>query len=416
MSAMRLAVLGGSGASTPELIDALAAWPGGPARRPTLDVVLQGRSAAKLALVADACRRRLPVDARGITISSETGLDRALDGADVVLVQVRVGGLEARLFDETFPRSFGIPGEETQGPGGFANAMRTIPALAPTWVRIAALAPRALVINLTNPSGIVAAAMIRRTALNVVSICDAPVTFIEAIARATGRTAADVRADYAGMNHAGWWAGPDAATLLAAAGATSGVDPADIVALGALPTPYLRFYLHPDRQLAAQLEIPETRAQVLKRLEGEMLGQYADGVAPGAQSRRGALWYGVSVVPLLDAVVHGSDETSILGLPNAGDVPWAPAGAIVEVPTRVAEGGAFRRDRVADLPAPAADLLARHAAYETLAVEALDGATGPGSLVSRRRALVRALAANPMVPTPDLAERLVDAILAGSPS
>jgi 6-phospho-beta-glucosidase len=413
---MRLAVVGGSGASTPELIDALVDWPGGPDRRPSLDVVLQGRSAEKLALVADACRRRLPPATEGIGVSSETELDRALDGADVVLVQVRIGGLDARLFDETFPRAFGIPGEETQGPGGFANAMRTIPTLAATWDRIASRAPRALVINLTNPSGIVTAATINHAGLNVVSICDAPVTFVEAVSKATGRAVTDVRAGYVGMNHAGFWAAPDSESLAAAASATSGADPEDIAALGALPTAYLRFYLHPDRQLAAQLASAESRAHVLKRLEAEMLGQYAGGVDPAAQSRRGALWYGVSVVPLLDAVLHGSDETFILGLPNADDVPWAPPGAIVEIPTRVAAGGIFRRNHADHLPAPAADLLARHAIYESLAAEALAGATDPRALAPRRDALVRALAANPMVPTVAMAGRLIDAIFSGSPT
>jgi 6-phospho-beta-glucosidase len=413
---MRLTVVGGSGASTPELIDALAAWPGGPNRRPGLEVVLQGRSAEKLALVADACRRRLPPATEGIRILSETDLDRALDGADVILVQVRVGGLDARRFDETFPRSFAIPGEETQGPGGFANAMRTIPTLAATWDRIVARAPHALVINLTNPSGIVTAAMIHHSGLKVVSVCDAPVTFVESIAKATGQTVADVRAGYAGMNHAGFWAAPDRGSLLAATSVTSGVDPEDVAGLGALPTAYLRFYLHPDRQLVAQLASKESRAQVLKRLEAQMLGQYAGGVEPSAQSRRGALWYRVSVVPLLDAVLHGSDETFILGLPNAGDVPWAPPGSIVEIPTRVGAGGTFHRDQAAGLPAPAADLLARHAIYEALAAEALAGATDPRALAPRRNALVRALAANPMVPTAAIAGQLVDAILAGSPA
>ena len=415
MTALRLVVIGGSAASTPELIDALVAWPGGPDRRPSLDVVLQGRSAGKLGLVADACRRRLPPGIEGIEVSSTTDLD-PIDGADVILIQVRVGGLDARLFDETFPRAFGIPGEETQGPGGFANAMRTIPALVATWDRIAARAPRALVINLTNPSGIVASTMVRHTGLNVVSICDAPVTFIDAIATATGRPLADVRAGYVGMNHAGFWADADRATLLAAASAIPGTDPADVAALEALPTPYLRFYLHPDRQLAAQLASTEPRAQVLKRLEAEMLGQYAGGVDPAAQSRRGALWYGVSVVPLMDAVLHGSDETFILGLPNAGDVPWAPSGAIVEIPTRVAIGGTFQRDRPTDLPTPAAALLVRHATYEALAVEALAGVTDHRALVQRRDSLIEALTANPMVPTAALAGRLVDAIFADSPS
>ena len=55
----RLVVLGGSGASTPELGGALTAWPADIARRPPLTVVLQGRSADKLAIVARAFRERL---------------------------------------------------------------------------------------------------------------------------------------------------------------------------------------------------------------------------------------------------------------------------------------------------------------------------------------------------------------------
>src|SRR3990172_580302 len=176
--AVRLAVLGGSGASTPELMDAIADWPGGADRRPALDIILQGRSAQKLQLVAEACRSRLPATVGGVGVSTETSLDRALDGADIVLIQVRVGGLDARIFDEVFPRAFGLPGEETIGPGGFANALRTVPALADTWDRLADLAGDAFIINLTNPSGIVTQAATAHAGLRFVSICDGPVTFV----------------------------------------------------------------------------------------------------------------------------------------------------------------------------------------------------------------------------------------------
>ena len=80
----RLVVLGGSGASTPELADALAGWPGGPARRPSLTVVLQGRSADKLALVVDAFRERLAADTgTPIGVETATDLGAALQGRAV---------------------------------------------------------------------------------------------------------------------------------------------------------------------------------------------------------------------------------------------------------------------------------------------------------------------------------------------
>ena len=412
---VRLAVLGGSAASTPELMDAIADWPGGAERRPALDIVLHGRSIRKLELVAEACRSRLPASVDGVQVTAESSLDRALDGADIVLIQVRAGGLDARVFDETFPRTFGLPGEETMGPGGFADALRTVPALADTWDRLAALAADAFIIDLTNPAGIVTQAAIAHTGLRMVSICDGPVTFVEGIAGATGRDASAVRLGYAGMNHCGFWVDPERDVLLSALPATSGIDPEDVEALGALPTPYLRFYLHPDRQLETQLAAAESRAQALKRMEAEMLDQYAHHVEAPRQTRRGALWYRVSIVPLIDAVVHGGQDTVVLGLPNAGAVDFAPDDAIVELPTDVHAGGALSRRPAVGLPSPVVDLLTRHATFETRTARALAGTRSRDDVRGRRLALVEALGANPMVESAELAERLVDEILANAP-
>jgi 6-phospho-beta-glucosidase len=413
---VRLVVLGGSGASTPELMDAVADWPGGAERRPALDIVLHGRSTRKLEIVAEACQRRLSASADAVHVTAETSLERALDGADVVLIQVRAGGLDARVFDETFPRSFGLPGEETMGPGGFADAVRTVPALADTWDRLAARAADAFIINLTNPAGIVTQAALAHTGLRIVSICDGPVTFVEGIARATGRDASDVRLGYAGMNHCGFWVHPESDILLSALPATSGIDPEDVQALGALPSPYVRFYLHPDRQLETQLAAAESRAQALKRMEAEMLDQYAHHVEAPRQTRRGALWYRVSIVPLIDAVVHGGQDTVVLGLPNAAAVDWAPDDAIVELPTDVQAGGACSRRPAAGLPSRVVDLLTRHATFETWTARALAGTRSRDEVRERRLPLIEALSANPMVESPELAERLVDEILANDPT
>jgi len=413
---VRLAVIGGSGTSTPELIDAVADWPGGADRRPSLEIVLQGRSADKLALVAEACRSRLPASIGDVTVSTETSLQRALEGATAVLIQVRIGGLDARIFDETFPRASGIPGEETMGPGGFANAVRTVPTLASLWDALSAWAPDAFIINLTNPSGIVTQAAIAHTGLSIVSVCDGPVTFVEGIAEAVERDALSVRLAYAGMNHAGFWGDSDTEALLAAVSTTPGIEPDDVRAIGALPSPYLRFYLHPDKELAAQLAADESRAQVLKRLEAELLDQYSSGIEASKHKRRGALWYAVSIVPLIDALTYGSSEPMVLGLPNEDAVDWAPRDALVEVPTDVLVGGELRRHSAVALPQAATSLLKRHATFETSTARVLTGCRSRDDVRARRDRLVEALATSPMVPSPSLAERLVDEILDASPT
>ena len=184
------------------------------------------------------------------------------------------------------------------------------------------------------------------------------------------------------------------------------------------PSPYVRFYLHPDRQLEAQLAAAESRAQALKRMEAEMLDQYADqrGRAQRAQAPRGAL------VPRLHRAAHRcrrprlARHTVVLGLPNAGAVDWAPDDAIIEIATIVEQGGQLRRLAPPAVSPAATDWLQRHAAFETMTARALAGTRSRQDVRDRREGLISALAANPMLPTADLAERLVDEILDRSPT
>ena len=86
-----------------------------------------------------------------------------------MLNQMRIGGLDARAHDETFPHALGFPGEETIGPGGFANALRTIPVVNWAMEIVSEVAPNAVVLNLTNPASIVHYAVDRYTYANMIS-------------------------------------------------------------------------------------------------------------------------------------------------------------------------------------------------------------------------------------------------------
>lgn len=141
---MRLVVLGGSAPATVQLIDALAAWAADrPGQWPAgLDLVLHGRSHERLAAVANAARMRAgELGLARVTVTAQMDRAVALAGADVVLNQIRPGGLEQRSADESFPREFGIPGEETLGPGGLACAVRAVAALRPVWAEVARTCP-----------------------------------------------------------------------------------------------------------------------------------------------------------------------------------------------------------------------------------------------------------------------------------
>lgn len=405
---MRLVILGGSGAATPEVTDGLAAWPGGVERRPAMELVLVARSPAKLELVvAETRRRAAALSGPPVTVTGSTDRRDALRDAAVVVNAVRVGGLDARVFDETFPQAHGIPGEETMGPGGFANAVRTIPALASTWADIAAIAPDALVINLTNPSGIVVAAAERQSGLRILSMCDSPVTLVDAIAARLGVPVGEVRERTYGMNHVGWWVPGSAADLQACVDLTTGQDAEAVRALGVVGGPYTRYYLHPDRVLLQQRAASQVRAQQLQDLERTMLTGYAAGV--DGLPKRGAAWYGKAVLPLVDAWLNGSDVPLTVGMRNDGRVPGLPDGVMTEGPVRFPAPGVMVSLPVPPSPPLAAAMLSRHAAFEALtALAVVAGAA--------RDDLVRALMANPMVGSFDQAAGLVDVILARGPA
>jgi len=405
---MRFVIVGGSGSATPEFAEALAAWPGGSERRPPIEVVLVSRSADRLELVAGEMRRRV-ADLGGaeVSIVAETDLRVALDGADVVLNAVRIGGLDARVFDESFPQSRGVPGEETMGPGGFANALRTVPAVIPIWQAVAEHAPDALLINLTNPSGIVVTAIQRALDLPIFSICDSPVAFCDKIAERLGVMSQRIRRRYQGMNHMGWWTPEDEAQLETAIDLADGQEPEAVRVQAAIGAPYVRYYVHPQRILENQRAAGEVRAQQLQRLEAELLSGYSarDTQLP----RRGAVWYELAVLPLVDAWFNGSQDIITVGMRNDGRIPGLPDDVVTEGPIRIEKPGQVESLPLEPLPHVPATMLAQHAAFESLAAAA---ATPDAT----REDHVRALMANPMVRSYDLAAALVDDIEAGSPA
>jgi len=338
-----------------------------------------------------------------VTVLAERDLTAALRGADVVLVQVRIGGLSARAFDESFPWAVDLPGEETLGPGGFSNALRTLAALGPVWRAVAATCPLALVIVLTNPAGIVRRAA-AEAGLTVVEVCDSPLTHLAALADRLARPVDALIGGYVGMNHVGWWV-PDRTGDLDTVADVGGVDVDVVAAYGASPLPYLRYYAHPERLLDAQRNRP-TRAEALMALEQAALRRLAAAGSPDPTARP-APWYSLGVLPVLRAWVGGQDTRTVLGTANGTRIAGLHAAATVEGPTWVRERE-ITPEPLAPLPAVPESLLRRHATYEDLAQRA--------AAELSRVSLLRALLVNPMVPSADRARRLVQAMIDADPA
>ena len=418
MAHISLAVLGGSGVATPALVQALLDWGGHAHDRPELRLVLLGRSARKLAQVRTVCERMVRGAQPPITIEASTDLRTGLERADYVLNQMRVGGLEARAHDETFPQALGLPGEETVGPGGFANALRTVPVVNAALRIVGEVAPGALVLNLTNPAGIVQYAATRFARSAVISLCDSPITLGNELAALVERPRASIDIGYLGMNHLGWVVSMRDAerdyTDLALERIDRlphlGVDASYIRASRAVPLPYVRYYLHPERILAQQ-QGKTPRARQLQALEQELLARYehlgegGEGSASPSEAvaKRGAVWYGAIVVPVLDALVNDRASTWIVGVANENLIPWLPPDTVVEVPCTIDSRGAHPLPVPENLLAPELrTLLYGLALYEELASCAIVE-QDPGLAL-------RALIAHPLIRTVERAQAVLQAV------
>ncbi|HEU0000525.1 MAG TPA: hypothetical protein VFQ36_06480 [Ktedonobacteraceae bacterium] len=428
MAQISLAVLGGSSVATPALVQALLDWAGHAQDRPELRVILLGRSARKLAQVRAVCQHMAQGAQPGISIEASTDWRTGLRGVDYVLNQVRVGGLEARAHDETFPQTLGLPGEETIGPGGFANALRTIPVVNTALRIVNEVAPKAVVLNLTNPAGIVQYAATRYTHSAIISLCDSPITLGNELANLVEKPRSSIDVSYLGMNHLGWvvsvcdaeqdWM--DLALERIDCLTHLGVDAAYIRASRAIPLPYVRYYLHPERNLARQ-QGKTPRARQLQALEQELLSHYEniDGetqtnvsaspapepitLVSEAVAKRRAVWYSAIVVPVLDALINDHASTWIVSVANKNVISWLPTDTVIEVPCKLDGRGAHPLPVPEHLlPPELRTLLYSLALYEELASRAI--------VEENRDLALRSLVAHPLIRTIERALAVLKAV------
>jgi len=279
---LKIAVVGGGSTYTPELVEGFAARS---ARLPVDELVLLDVDPERLEIVAGLAGRIL--GRRGWSGRVTATLDRsaALDGADFVVVQLRVGGQAARFLDETIPPRFGCVGQETTGPGGFAKALRTVPVVLEIAEEAARRANRgAWLVNFTNPVGIVTQALLN-DGHRALGLCNVAIGFQRRFARHFGVEPERVGLEHVGLNHLSWERavrvdGIDRLPELLEREGALVADEVDlplelIQAVGAIPSYYLRYYYATAEVVAEQRE-GETRAEAVMAIERQLLELYRD--------------------------------------------------------------------------------------------------------------------------------------------
>lgn len=415
---MKVAVVGGGSTYTPELADGFARLAG------DLDVTelaLVDPATDRLAVIGPLAARIFDHHGHPGRVSWTTDPDAGLDGAGVVIIQLRVGGQAARIRDETFPLDCGCVGQETTGAGGLAKALRTVPVVREVAERARRrAAPDAWIVDFTNPVGIVTRALLD-AGHRALGLCNVAIGFQRRFAALLGVAAGDLTVHHLGLNHLTWeraayLAGVDRLpelldTHLDALAAEAGLPPTILSTLGCVPSYYLRYFYRHDQVVREQRGGP-TRGEQVARIEAELLRRYADPALttkPELLSRRGGAYYSQAAVGLIAALRadHGGTRggTHAVNLRNAGTLPFLPDHAVIEATCRVDRSGATALPPAAVGP-ELSGLIAAVGGYEELAVDA--------ALRGGRSRVYAALLAHPLVGQHERAEALTDRLLAAN--
>ena len=408
---VKVAVVGAGSTYTPELVEGFVRRI---ERFPVDELALLDVDTDRLDVVGGLAGRMLERAGYAGHLILTTDRDEALEGADFVIVQLRVGGQAARLSDETIPPRFGCVGQETTGPGGFAKALRTIPVV----LELAELtarrgAPGAWFVDFTNPTGMVTQALIDE-GHRALGLCNVAINLQRRFATRFDVQPHQVQLEHVGLNHLSWVRAVmvDGADRLPALLETDLRElsretdmPSELIrALGAVPSYYLRYY-YLTREIVEEQRRGRTRAEEVMEIEARLLEMYRDPnltEKPELLERRGGAYYSEAAAELVASLAAGTGDVQVVNVRNAGAIPNLPLDDVVEVAATIDAEGAH--------PLPVAPLseemlgLVQHAkAYERLTIRA---ATSGDRVLA-----LRALLSNPLVPDYPTASGLLTAIL-----
>jgi 6-phospho-beta-glucosidase len=444
---MKLAIIGGAGARVPLVLVGLLRL------RSELrvdEVVLWDINGERQKMIGRVCAAIVARYGASLKVRSGQTLEDTLEDASFIICSVRVGGIQSRVLDEQIALSAGVLGQETVGPGGWAMALRTIPAVLRYSQTAEKIAPKAWLLNFSNPVGVVQQALVTAGVRRTIGVCDTPREMFESAAAQLGIPSRCAFFDYIGLNHLGWLRAiyvdgnnrlPD---LLRNPDGLANIyhvplfAPEYLQELRLLPTEYVYFYLNANRTVEQLKRTAQTRGQMVAEQERQLFEQIAaagdDSSKVGAAyddflARRNATYFqletGANVgaqkvemarqdlyeksagydriaVDVMKAIADNRPAVFPVNVGNNGAMDDLELSDAVEVPCVIDANGA-RPLAVGGIPPPVRSLLLQVKEYERLSASA--------ALHGSVKMAVDALAKNPLVPSHEVAEQLAASYL-----
>jgi 6-phospho-beta-glucosidase len=423
---LKICVIGGGSTYTPELISGFVAAAD---RLPLDELWLMDIDPDRLEIVGGFAERIVKAHGKPFQVITSTDQRQSVAGASYVITQLRVGMMPARRGDEYLGRRHALIGQETVGVGGMAKALRTIPVILGVARDIQETAPNALLLNFTNPAGLVTEALTRHAPrVSSVGVCNVGITakmdMLDRLGHLVGQEIDPGRAqlDTLGLNHLTWhrgftldgeelWPRLFATYLDEARGQEAPEwDVPTLESLGMLPNYYLQYFYYTESKLQAQESWPPSRAEEVMAIEMDLLRDFADPKLtepPADLMKRGGAYYSTLATHLIDSHYNDLGQVHVVNVRHDGAVKGWPSDWVLELPARVDRSG-VRPLPAEPLPAACFGLVAQVKMYELLTVEA--------AVHGDRNAAYQALLAHPLGPQADKVQEVLDDMLATNAS
>ncbi len=299
-----------------------------------------------------------------------TDEDEAYSSTDFVFCQMRVGKTAMRSLDEKIPLRYGLVGQETCGPGGFAYGMRSLGAMKHMVEKVRSFSKDTWILNYTNPAAIVALGLDKMFPddKRILNLCDQPYSLMKSFAKILGVPQEILRARYFGLNHFGWFTDlrdtegknyfdqlrtylrdHDFRPFNAEQRAKSWLD--TYVRVNKymkyfdeyIPTTYLQYYMFPE-EIVAESDPDYTRADESRDTrEREVFETCAKAAGKKSMDRADMLVnsvFGNLMVEVAESIAYDLNNEFIVLVRNEGIIDNFEADAIVEVAGTIGKEGA----------------------------------------------------------------------------
>ena len=406
-------MIGAGSTYTPELVEGLINRKN---IMPVSEMSLMDIDSRRLNIVGDLAKRMINHAGMNCKVVLTENYNEALQDADFVFVQIRVGKLPARILDEKIPLKYNLIGQETTGIGGFFKALRTIPVLLDLTSKMKELCPDAWMINFTNPSGICAQALLDHTDVKMMGLCNAPINIVAkslAIFK-DDFVGLEPEIDYLGLNHLSFitsirYGGKDVLQE-----AIKNNDPVldkldiefsrDVIRrVGGIPSYYLNYFIHQGSALEKLKNAKETRGEECITIEEELLKMYSDTslyVKPEQLSKRGGAMYSEAACSLAESLYAGDNKVHVVNTYNNGAIPYMADNDVVETYATIGADG----PKTLAVTVPGGEyikgIMQAVKAYEHLTVKAV--------VEGSKDLAIAALMVNPLIGDHDLALKCFD--------